>query len=453
MRALLAAGLAALLSAPTAALADPCGMVPPIHLPAQITGPAIQRTGVQRTYVAFKDGVQTMALRPEFSGKVSEFGMLIPFPAVPALRKVDDALFSHVEGAIDPPTVQVTVYQNRPYPAALGRAGSGGARMKNSESRAAEGLMLDRDEVVVLKEEAVGMYEVAVLAAGGAEALQKWMDEHEYRYPEGMGDVVEDYVGLKWCFVAIKTKVGQATGAHASPGMRTADTSFPEGSAFDGAVQGMGFRFRVDSPVVPMRLSVFNGRDPHNVVYMLSDEPARIVDIPEDLVVRQVGGAELLANVTAPLPVQFSPPGSERKLGPNGTRQVESARDADPINGVARDLFAADLLAVSGGGLSLPFEEEEKELLRISEGLGLRGAAVDALHTDAIAAQRADALEGSLGSLEAMTMTVMDGVFPGDVLESTNLTFASYRLPASRNARRNSPIRPAAPSLILYEGQ
>jgi hypothetical protein len=453
MRALLASVLAVVIGLPAAALADPCGMVPPINLPAQITGPAIQRTGVQRTYVAFKDGVQTIALRPEFSGKVADFGMLIPFPSVPALRKVDDSLFAHVEGAIDPPTVQVTVYENRPYPSSPRYGRSMESSPLSSAGAQASGLALDRNEVVVLKEEAVGMYEVAVLAAGGAEALQTWMDEHEYQYPEGMGAVVEDYVGLKWCFVAIKTKVGQATGAHAAPGMRSADTSFPIGSAFDGAVQGMGFRFRVDAPVIPMRLSVFNGRDPHNVVYMLSDEALRIDSIPTDLVVRQVGGAELLANVTAALPVQYSPPGSESKLGPTGIERVRIARDATPINGVARDLFASDLLAVSGSSLSLPFEEEEKELLRVSEALGIRGEQIDRLHNEAIAVQRTTALEGALAALDGMTMSVMDGVFPGDVLESQNLTFAAFKLPPSKNARRNSPLRPPAPSLVLYERQ
>jgi len=37
--------------------------------------------------------------------------------------------------------------------------------------------MMARDQVQVLKEEAVGMYEVAVLSAGSAEALKKWMDK------------------------------------------------------------------------------------------------------------------------------------------------------------------------------------------------------------------------------------------------------------------------------------
>jgi hypothetical protein len=449
MSARVLSGLAALMLLPGAAFADPCGMVPPIDVPARITGPAIQRIGVQRTYVAFKDGVETIALRPEFSGKISEFGMLIPFPSVPALRKIDDSLFAHLEGAIDPPNVQVRVYPNRPMP--VYRRGSGGGPVMSSPVADSAGLKLREEEVVVLKEEAVGMYEVAVLAAGGAKALERWMDEHEFRYPEGMGDVVGDYVKLKWVFVAIKTKVGQATGAHAAPGMRHADTSFPEGSAFDGAVQGMGFRFLVDAPVVPMRLSVFNGKDPHNVVYMLTDGPVRIDHLDDALVVRQVGGAELLANLTAPLPVQYLA-GDEAMLGPDGKRQVDAARDPAPVNGIARDLLASDLLAISSGALSLPFEEEEKELLRISESLSLRGEDIDRLHGAAIESQRSEALDGALSGLGDLTLTVIDGVFSGEVLASENLTFATYRLPPARNARRESSIRLSPPMLTLYEG-
>jgi hypothetical protein len=101
----------------------------------------------------------------------------------------------------------------------------------------------------------------------------------------------------------------------------------------------------------------------------------------------------------------------------------------------------------------LPFEEEEKELLRVSEALGIRGEQIDRLHNEAIAVQRTTALEGALAALDGMTMSVMDGVFPGDVLESQNLTFAAFKLPPSKNARRNSPIRPPAPSLVLYERQ
>ena len=100
MRELLAVG--ALLVA-TEALADPCGMVPPISM----TGPGvpITRVGPQRTYVFYKDGLETYVIRPGFRGNVEEFGMLIPFPSPPALRKVPDEVFAHVAAAVEPPEV------------------------------------------------------------------------------------------------------------------------------------------------------------------------------------------------------------------------------------------------------------------------------------------------------------------------------------------------------------
>ena len=85
-------------------LADPCGMVPPIVIGQEV---AITRTGNQKTYVFFKDGVETVVIRPGFIGSVEEFGMLIPFPAVPALRKVADNVFPHIAAAVDPPEVVV----------------------------------------------------------------------------------------------------------------------------------------------------------------------------------------------------------------------------------------------------------------------------------------------------------------------------------------------------------
>ena len=58
----------------------------------------------------YKDGVETFVIRPGFHGNVEEFGMLIPFPNPPALRKVPDAIFSQLANAVDPPEIVVYAY-------------------------------------------------------------------------------------------------------------------------------------------------------------------------------------------------------------------------------------------------------------------------------------------------------------------------------------------------------
>ncbi len=100
-----------LLCLATRAAGDPCGMVPPAYLDDDQS--SIARIGLQKTYVFFRDGIETFVIRPGFKGQAKDFGMLIPFPDPPAIRKVADDIFSHIEKAIDPPQVVVDLTPRR----------------------------------------------------------------------------------------------------------------------------------------------------------------------------------------------------------------------------------------------------------------------------------------------------------------------------------------------------
>ncbi|MEM7205270.1 MAG: DUF2330 domain-containing protein [Planctomycetota bacterium] len=397
--------------------ADPCGMVPPITAKAG----SIERIGLQKTYVFYKNGIETLVLRPGYRGQIEDFGMLIPFPSPPAIRKVADDVFAHVAAAVDPPEVVVDLrWRNKQRLSfALGDSAAPTAALESS--------------VRVLNQEAVGMYEVAVLEAGSAQALRRWMDSHGYRYPDGMDAVCEDYVEQEWCFVAVKTRVGVKGRVDARPGMRKVDPKLPAGATFDGHVQGMGFRFRTDELVVPMRLSAFNPGPMRNVVYVLSDQAVKASPLPDSFVVRQISGVELLRNVTQPLPLRIL--GGTIDDIPEWRRaNLANEQDPTPHNGLAKELFAADLLAARRGALALDHEEAEKRLLNIGEELGLRGTEVDALIATQLAAQRRQTVDAALNDLASMTMTVLDADFPRDVLGRENLTFTGWAMPGARNA-------------------
>jgi hypothetical protein len=402
------------------AQADPCGMVPPIY-----TGPGspIARIGLQKTYVFHKNGVETFVIRPGFTGNVDNFGMLIPFPTPPELRKVPDNVFEQIANAIDPPEVVIDLRVfERQLSGQMPMAAAN--RLELFDKRA--------DSVQVLKEEAVGMYEVAVLAAGSAESLKKWMDQKGYQYPAGMDKVTNEYIQLGWCFVAVKTKVGKKSNADPRPGQRNARPEMPTGSVFDGYVQGMGFRFKSEELVVPMRLSAFNEGDLRNVVYLLTDGPRKIRSIPEEFVVRQLSGQQLFDNVTKPLPLRIIG-GTEKDIPEYRRRNLENERNPYPHNGMAKELFAADLLAESTGNLSLEHEETEKELLRIGEYFGLRGADIDNNNAVALKELRDKTTEQGLEMLKGMTLTVVDGDFPRQVIANENLSFADYSMPPTLN--------------------
>jgi len=412
-----------LVAASHAAWADPCGMVPPIYVGQ---GEPITRVGLQKTYVFFKDGVETFVIRPGFDGKVEEFGMLIPFPEPPALRKVPEEIFAHIERAIDPPEVVVDL---RPLPAAAPGAGGGGLSAPGVFSA---DLALGINEVRVVRQEAVGMYEVAVLEAGSAAALKRWMDDHGFKYPEGMDAVCDEYIKLGWCFVAEKARVGRKSGLDPKPRGKTVDGKLPPGATFDGHVQAMGFRFRTKQLVVPMRLSAYNAGELRNVVYLLTDGPRKIRSIPEEYVVRQLPGEQLFSNVTDPLPLRIIG-GTAADIPDWRRKSLQQERDPAPHNGQARELFASDLLAVKQGRLSHPYEEDEKMLLRIGEELMLRGPEIDRLNLDVLKEQRSKGIAAAIEDVKKMTMTVLDGDFPREVLGAQDLKFAEYRMPSRRN--------------------
>ena len=122
------------------AVADPCGMVPPVY---QGPGNPITRIGEQQTYVFYKDGIETFVIRPGFQGKVDEFGMLIPFPTPPAIRKVPDNIFPQVAAAVDPPEVVIDLRPLPPRSVAFG----GSARSLDS-TKSLEFSKLERIEAV-----------------------------------------------------------------------------------------------------------------------------------------------------------------------------------------------------------------------------------------------------------------------------------------------------------------
>jgi hypothetical protein len=421
--------------------ADPCGMVPPILAG---TAGSIERMGLQKTYVFYKDGTETFVIRPGYRGSVDNFGMLIPFPTPPAIRKVPDDIFTHIAAAADPPEVIVHVYKSATDVDAI--ALKTGIVVTGDQLHARAG----RSSLVVLNQEAVGMYEVAVLQAGSASALKKWMGDHGYRYPDGMDDVCQEYVNDGWCFVAVKTRVGWKPGVDPRPGQRSVDPSLPSGASFDGHVQAMGFRFRSDELVVPMRLSAFNGGDPRNIVYVLSEEPVRVDQFSQGYVMRQVVGDKLYDNLTQPLPLRLIGDGGYENIPKHRRVGLDAERDPTPRNGHALELFASDLQAVRSNRLSHPFETSEKELLEIGERLGLRGETLDRYHHQALAEQKENGLRGALADIKHMTLTVMDGDFWHNRLARYNLTFSAYEGRATTpnaTARHPSPagdfMRPA----------
>ena len=412
-------------------------MVPPVYVGTG--GMEIKRTGPQKTYVFFENGVEDIVLRPGYSGNVDEFGMLVALPSPPELRKVPDEIFAHIAAAVDPPEVVIDL-RPRPKPSVMYRS------MAPGSAKAGGGGPPPEDVVRVLKQEAVGMYEVAVLEAGSPKALEKWMSEHKFKYPKGMDTVTNDYVKLGWCFVAVKTRIAEKGPTDPKPGMKDKPPAGKTaGAPFGGYIQGMGFRFKTPKAVVPMRLATYNDADDRRqIVYALTAKPVKFDGVPETRVVRQLKGERLRKNVTELLPLRILG-GTLKDVPAERLEAIKPQRDPVPHNGRAKELFAGDLLAAKTGELSLAHEEEEKELLSIGERLSLRGPEVDTLHAQELEKARDAISVKALAGLDAMAFTVVDGEFPFEWMRDHNLELSAYDMPADKNS-------PASYDAVLLSG-
>ena len=175
-----------------------------------------------------------------------------------------------------------------------------------------------------------------------------------------------------------------------------------------------------------MRLSAFNEGELHNIVYIFSDQSLRITELPEKFVLGKISGAQLLKNMTEPLPVKVLGGTVEDAEKAGYFKMPQFSRDPRPKNGDAYDLLSSDLLAVKTGELTHPFEAREKELLKVGERLGLRGEEVDKLIGQVISEERLAAAEAVKEAYANMTLTVIEGDFPREVIAKHNLHFEPF---------------------------
>ena len=213
--------------------------------------------------------------------------------------------------------------------------------------------------------------------------------------------------------MAVKTKVGGKARVDPKPGQQTVDTKLPAGSTFDGHVQAMGFRFRTPRLVVPMRLSALNPGKLHNVVYLLSDRPARIAQLSAKFVVRQIPGEKLIRSFSKPLPLRLEG-GKRSDVPPLQWRALQKLRDPTNYVASARDLFAADLLCAATGRAIFEHEVSADRLRAIGDRLGLRGRAVDGAVSQFVQGQHDAVVRQSLVGLEKVNPRGMAGAFPAE---------------------------------------
>lgn len=193
LRVLLISSLAvALWSRP----AEACGC----FAPTTVVSPVVQAG--ERILFAVRDGKTIAHIQIQYSGDASNFGWLLPVPAVPTLKTGTEELFTRLLEETTPVYTTQGNVKCRPInlgctPSALAFPSSVGA---------------DAGTGPAVSQGSVGPYEYAVLSAANKDEMLRWLNDNRFFIPTGTQSAVDPYINPGSYFLALKLRSDRTAG-------------------------------------------------------------------------------------------------------------------------------------------------------------------------------------------------------------------------------------------------
>ncbi|MFK7984682.1 MAG: DUF2330 domain-containing protein [Sandaracinaceae bacterium] len=179
---------------------------------------AIDQSGENILFSYNADGTITTVVQILYTGPSEEFAWILPVPAEPTVDVGTDTLFQQLGQSTVPrfTTDRETTGTCRSQPSCRGYWDDRGWGPESEDSFGAAadaGVAPPSDPDVDVRLRAnVGPYDVAVLAAGSADALREWLDDNGYLIPESAAGELDHYVELDHFFVALRLQKNRDAG-------------------------------------------------------------------------------------------------------------------------------------------------------------------------------------------------------------------------------------------------
>jgi hypothetical protein len=202
-------------------------------------GDEIEVKPSQKIVLAYHGGVETYVFSPEFCGRATDFGLILPVPAQLAANPSlgTSELFTELDTLTAPIVQEVTVCQDEQQGCLPGAA--------DSRSGSLEAPGASDPGVNVISAGTVGQFSWTQIQADTEAAFTDWLDANGYPYPSGATSEFARYVSKGWYFVAFKFATG-----HSAP---------PAGYQLCGQLGPLALSFPTTVPVIPSRIAAIAG--------------------------------------------------------------------------------------------------------------------------------------------------------------------------------------------------
>jgi MYXO-CTERM domain-containing protein len=224
-----------------------------------VSGAGAQLTNNATQVVLMRDGTRTvLSMQNNYQGPPQDFAMVIPVPVVlqkENVKTLDRAVFDHVDALTAPRLVEYWEQDPCPPPMAPGRfrglaalGGAAGAPM------AAAADMVPPPMVKIEAQFSVGEYDIVVLSATDAAALDTWLHDNGYKIPDGAGPYLRPYVEMGMKFFVAKVDVSKVKFERVGGGPEMAMLS------------PLRFHYDSDAFNLPIRLGLINSGGTQDLV-------------------------------------------------------------------------------------------------------------------------------------------------------------------------------------------
>jgi MYXO-CTERM domain-containing protein len=199
-----------------------------------------------------RDGTRTvLSMQNNYQGPAKDFAMVVPVPVVlqeENVRTLPAAVFDRLDRLASPRLVEY--WEQDPCEVRRPTVKSGGMNTRRSVDKPIEdGASGGAPLVVVEAQFAVGEYEIVILSAREATALENWITGNGYKIPAGAAQHLAPYVQSGWKFFVAKVNPKKVT--------------FKNGMAMLSPL-----RFHYDTPdfALPIRLGLINSKGTQDLI-------------------------------------------------------------------------------------------------------------------------------------------------------------------------------------------
>ena len=206
---------------------------------------------VQKALIVWHDGQETLHIKSNYTGPVSDFAWVIPVPSQPTVKRSIWILFREAERVTRPQVTVITGY--RPGGLKFGCAAS----MQEQKETPPTGVR--QLQTLNIRE-----LHIDIVEATDSGGFIRWLLDHQYAVDKKAEPILQEYIDAKFYFVVTKISKSSAWGER--KGLT---------ETVSGGLTPLAITFATEKPFYPLAISAISSA-PENELLLLTAAPHRL---------------------------------------------------------------------------------------------------------------------------------------------------------------------------------